>query len=128
MVVAYVITLSFIFYQVAGVLWIITAFLVSMIRPYKVDVYTTLDTFLLTCSAAWCMLIVLAEAATNDELIFVKTSAVAISVLAITPLLYIMHVSYIGFSVEQECQLSYAISSQVFKGYNGLKILLMVCD
>ena len=90
MVVAYVITRSEMFYQVAGVLWIITAFLVSMIRPYKGDVYTTLDTFLLTCSAAGCMSILLADIGSTDEPILMTTSAVAVSVLAMVPLLYIM--------------------------------------
>ena len=89
-VVAYVITRSDVFYQVAGVLWIITAFLVSMVRPYKVDVYTTFDTFLLTCSAAGYMLTLLADIGSADETILVKTSAIAISVLVMTPLLYIM--------------------------------------
>ena len=90
MVVAYVITRSEMFYQVGGVLWIITAFLVSMIRPYKVDVYTTLDVFLLTCSAVGYMSTLLAQTGSTDEPILMTTSAIAVSVLTMTPLLYIM--------------------------------------
>ena len=87
---AYVITMSHSLYQVAGVLWIITVFLVSTIRPYKVDIYTTLDTFLFMGAAAGYMFILLADIGSTDEPILVKTSAIAISVLAMTPILYIM--------------------------------------
>ena len=87
---AYVITMSHSLYQVAGLLVIITAFLVSTIRPYKVDIYTTLDTFLFIGAAAGYMFILLADIGSTDEPILVKTSAIAVSVLAIVPILYIM--------------------------------------
>ena len=87
---AYVITRSHSLYQVAGLLWITTAFLVSTIRPYKVDIYTTLDTFVFIGSAAGYTFALLTDIGSTDEPILVKTSAVAVSVLAIAPILYIM--------------------------------------
>ena len=87
---AYMITRSIFFYPLAAVLWTIAAFLVAIIRPYKVDFYNGLDIFLLMSLSAVYALILLVDVSNTGTFRLLTETEAVISIVATFPLIYMV--------------------------------------